>query len=185
VAAVIGAGSAGLFFVQQLRRRRFEQLIVSDLEPARLEIARELGADVIVHAPRESVVEACLDLSGGEGADLVIEAAGYDVCRSQAIDSVRENGRLGFFGFPERRGDAPFPMDRAFRKAPTIEFNVGTQREPGLRSFREAVAAIAEGRVEVGYLLAPTLRIEQAPEALALARERRGGAVKVNFDLYS
>jgi L-iditol 2-dehydrogenase len=185
VAAVLGAGSAGLFFVQQLRRLGFEKLVVSDLEAGRLEIARELGADVVVRAPGESVVEACLDLTGGEGADLVIEAAGYDTCRAQAVDAVRENGRLGFFGFPERRGDAPFPIDRAFRKAPTIEFNVGTQREPGLRSFREAVAAIAEGKIEVGYLLAPTLPIEDAPAGLALARERAAGAVKVNFDLTS
>jgi L-iditol 2-dehydrogenase len=183
VAAVIGAGSAGLFFLQQLRAKGFEKVVVADLEPGRLEIGRELGADLTVQAPAESVVEACLDLTGGEGADLVIEAAGYDACRSQALEAVRENGRLGFFGFPERRGDAPFPIERAFRKAPTIEFNVGTQREPGLRSFREAVDAIAAGRIEVDYLLAPALRIEQAPEAFELARERGKGAVKVNFDL--
>jgi len=182
VAAVIGAGSAGLFFLQLLKRKGFEKLVVADLEPARLDIARELGADVVVRAPEESVVDACLDLTGGEGADLVVEAAGYDACRAQAVDAVRERGRLGFFGFPERRGQTPFPLEAAFRKAPSIEFTSGTQREPGLRSFREAVELIVQGAVEIGYLLAPTLGLEQAPEALELARERGRGAVKINLD---
>jgi L-iditol 2-dehydrogenase len=183
VAAVIGAGSAGLFFLQLLRRRGFEKLVVADLEPARLEIAKELGADVTVQAPREDVVEACLDLTQGQGADLVVEAAGYDACRAQAIDAVRERGRLGFFGFPERRERSPFPMWEAFRRAPTIEFTSGTQREPGLRSFREAVDLIANGEIEVGYLLAPTFPIDRASEALDQARDRGRGAVKINLDL--
>ena len=183
VAAVIGAGSAGLFFLQLLRRAGFEKVVVADLEPARLEIAQELGAEVVVRAPAEDVVDACLQLTGGEGADLVVEAAGYDACRAQAIDAVRERGRLGFFGFPEQRGHTPFPMERAFRKAPTIEFTSGTQREPGLRSFRDAVDLIVRGEVEVGYLLAPTLPIERAPEALDIARDRGRGAVKINLDL--
>jgi L-iditol 2-dehydrogenase len=183
VAAVIGAGSAGLFFLQLLRRKGFEKLVVADLEPARLEIARELGADVVVHAPQEDVVDACRQLTDGEGADLVVEAAGYDACRAQAVDAVRERGRLGFFGFPERRERSPFPIWEAFRKAPTIEFTSGTQREPRLRSFREAVDLIARGEIEVGYLLAPTLPIERAAEALDIARDRGRGAVKINLDL--
>jgi L-iditol 2-dehydrogenase len=183
VAAVIGAGSAGLFFLQLLRRKGFEKVVVADLEPARLEIAHELGADVLVEAPGEDVVDVCLQLTGGEGADLVVEAAGYDACRAQAVDAVRERGRLGFFGFPERRAKSPFPIWEAFRKAPTIEFTSGTQREPGLRSFREAVELITRGEIEVGYLLAPTLPIEQAPEALDMARDRGRGAVKINLDV--
>src|SRR5207302_1530501 len=98
-ATLIGAGSAGLFFLQQLRRLGFETVVVSDLEPARLEIARELGATACVDARTQSVVEATMDLTGGEGADLVIEAAGYDVCRAQAVESARIGGRVGCFGF--------------------------------------------------------------------------------------
>ena len=41
---------------------------------------------------------------------------------------------------------------------------------------------IVQGAVEIGYLLAPTLGLEQAPEALELARERGRGAVKINLD---
>ena len=182
-AALIGAGSAGLFFLQQLRQAGFETVVVADREPARLEIARELGASVCVCAPAESVVEATMDVTRGEGADLVIEAAGYDACRAQAVAAVCERGRVGLFGFPERKGDAPFPVNLAFRKGVSVLFSVGTQREPGLRSFREAVEAIRSGSIEVGYCLAPSFTIEEVPEALVLAREWGRGAVKLNIEL--
>jgi L-iditol 2-dehydrogenase len=183
VATVLGAGSAGLFFLQQVRQAGFEQIVVSDREPGRLEVARELGATVTVLAPAESPVEATLDLSGGAGADLVIEAAGYDVCRAQAVEAVRVSGRIGLFGFPERKGLAPFPTEAAFRKTPSVEWSSGTQMEPGLRSFREALEAIHSGRIEVDYCLSPRFPLDRAPEALQLARERGRGAVKVGVDL--
>lgn len=183
VAVVIGAGSAGLFFLQQLRLAGCGTVIVADREPARLEVARELGAAACVHAPGESVVEATLDLTGGAGADLVIEAAGYDACRRQAVEAVRARGQVGCFGFPERPGDAPFPVEAAFRKSAAVLFCVDAQHEPGLRSFREAVDAIETGRVEVGYCLGPRFPLERVPEALEQARDRGRGAVKLTIDL--
>ena len=182
VATVIGAGSAGLFFLQQVKRLGFEHVIVSDLNQQRLQVAHELGADVVADGSGDAVVEATLDCSGGRGADLVIEAAGYDRCREQAIDAVRPRGRVGCFGYPEVQGLAPFPVQKCFRKAPTIEFTVGTQREEGLRSFRDAVAAIREGAIEVDYCLGATFPLERAPEAIALAQDR-GPAIKVGLDL--
>jgi L-iditol 2-dehydrogenase len=183
VATLIGAGSAGLFFLQQIRLAGCSTVLVADRSPERLEIARELGAAVTVLAPEESIVEATMDITGGVGADLVIEAAGYDACRAQAVEAARYQGRIGLFGYPESRGVAPFPIEAAFRKAASIEFSVGTQREPGLRSFREAVEAIEGAKIEVGYCLASRFPLARVAEALATAREWGRGAIKLNIDL--
>lgn len=180
-ATIIGAGSAGLFFLQGLRRLGFGTVVVADLEPDRLEIARELGADATADARHESVVATTAEATGGEGADLVIEAAGYDECRARAVEAVRDHGNLGFFGFPERPGEAPFPVQMAFRKGVRIDFVSATQFEPGLRSFREALAAIRDGSVEVGYCLGTRFPLTRAPEALAAARGH--SAVKVIVDI--
>jgi L-iditol 2-dehydrogenase len=180
-AVVIGAGSVGLYFLQALRRAGFGRVIVSDLEPHRLEIARELGAAAVVRAPSESVVEAALDLTSGAGAELVIEAAGYDATRAQAVEAAAVGGRVGFFGFPERKGDAVFPFESAFRRALTMMTSVGTQSEPGLRSFREAADAIHRGDYEVDYMLAPAFPVEEIQEAMEAARARAGVKVSVTF----
>jgi len=79
------------------------------------------------------------------------------------------------------QGLAPFTFELAFRKSLTIQTSVGTQAEPGLRSFHEAVAAIAAGEYEVDYLLAPTYAVEQIQEAIEAARARRGVKVSITF----
>lgn len=180
-AVIIGAGSAGLFFVQQLRRLGVPYIIVSDLNPQRLKHAARLGATRTVLVPNESLAEVVAGTLPGEGADLVIEAAGYDECRAEAVDVVRERGTIGLFGFPENPGPSPFPVDRAFRKAVTMEWFSGTQSEPELASFRAALELINSGEIEVDYCLEAQYPLDQIAEAMAVARQQGHGAAKISL----
>lgn len=182
-AAILGAGSAGLFFLQQAKQLGFENLIVSDLNEERLKVAGRLGAQTLVHAPGESLVEAVMDVTSGVGADLVIEAAGYDKLRADAIEAVAIRGTVGFFGFPEKYGMAEFPMFDAFRKIVKIQWAGGTQSEPGLVSFRDAVEHINSGSIEVDYCLGAEYGLEDTPTAMEVARDQGHGAVKLSLDL--
>ena len=181
VATVIGAGSAGSFFVQHLRRAGFGEIVVADLEPRRLEVARSLGATRLVDANSASVLEATMEASGGVGADLVVEAAGFDATRALCVECVRKWGRIGFFGYPEHPGLVPFPFERAYRKAAQINHIIDTSLEEDLRSYREALSAIADGTVDVGYCLREVFTLEQTPTALQFARERGHGSVKMRI----
>lgn len=181
-AVVIGAGSAGLHFTQLLRRAGFGRVVVADRHPHRLAAARAVGAAVTVQAPAESVVEAAMDLTGGRGADLVVEAAGRDATRVQALHAVAEGGRVGYFGLPERGGDMAFPYAEVFRRRPTIEVAAGAQLEPGLASFREAVARLASGELDVSSLVTHRLPLERLHEAFGLAHEGAGLKVAISFD---
>jgi L-iditol 2-dehydrogenase len=182
-AAIIGAGSAGLFFLQQARRLGFRNLVVSDLNAERLAVAGRLGATTLVHAPGESFVDAVLEVTQGEGADLVIEAAGYDRLRSDAIAAVKVRGTVGYFGFPETRGMAEFPAFAAFRKIVRIQWAGGAQSEPGLVAFRDAIQHIHEGSIEVGYCTEAVFGLEDLPEAMVIASEQGRGKVKLSIDL--
>lgn len=182
-AVIIGAGSAGLFFLQQLVALAVPTVIVSDLDEHRRQLARRMGATAIINAGSESVVDAARDATAGAGADLVIEAAGHDAARADAVDAVRERGTVGLFGYPERTGPSPFPVERAFRKSLTIRFVNGTQREPGLRSFREALAMITAGTIDVDHCLSGFFPLAQAPAALAAARDHGRGHAKIGLDL--
>ncbi|MGH8980676.1 MAG: zinc-binding dehydrogenase, partial [Acidimicrobiales bacterium] len=179
--AILGAGSAGLFLLQLARRAGFAVAIVGDRDTTRLEIARDLGADTVVDTTTQPFEEAVAAVTGGTGADLVIEAAGPDTCRTACVEAVRPAGRLGFFGLPEHRGLVPFPLDAAFRKGVTIEMVAGAQREPGLRAFRIAVELIESAAIDVGHLLAPRFPLDRVQEAMDAARTHAG--VKVSVDV--
>jgi L-iditol 2-dehydrogenase len=179
VATVIGAGAIGLHFVQLVKRQGFGTVIVSDLSPERLAAATALGADAVVLAGEQSVAEATMDLTGGEGADLVVEAAGHDATRAEAVGAVRTYGRLGFFGYPEAV-PAAFPFDRLFWKSPvTVEVVKGAQRLAGLPTFREAIMLIAADEVNLDHHLGTEFPLVRIGEALEVARERR--AIKVQL----
>jgi L-iditol 2-dehydrogenase len=181
--AIIGAGSAGLFFVQEARLLGFSNILISDLNEERLAVASSLGANVTVLAPAGSLIDAVKQVTNGVGADLVIEAAGYDSLRADAIEAVRNQGTVGFFGYPQRYGMAQFPMYAAFRKSARIQWVVGTQSEPGLVAFRDAIQHINTGLIEVDYCLTSTFALEKISEAMQVAREQGHGAVKLMVDL--
>ena len=179
--AVIGAGSAGLFFLQQLLALGVERVLISDLNAQRVERARGLGATLALHEPNESLLEAVNDLTGGLGADLVIEAAGYDASRETALAAVRVQGRAGMFGYPEADGLAPFPVAAAFHKSVSVDWVSGTQSESGLSSFRAAIELIDSGRLNVDHCLESTYRLDETVEAITAARDHGRGAAKITI----
>jgi L-iditol 2-dehydrogenase len=178
--AIMGAGSAGLFFVQEARRLGFQHVVVSDLEPRRLDVARALGA-VPVRVPEEDLAEVVAQVSGGRGADLVIEAVGLDVLRDQAVDLAADRGIVGFFGLPERHGHTEVPLWTAFRKNLRLQASVAAQSEPGLTSFREALRRISEGEIDVEHCLGPEFPLERIAEAMQTAEEQGHGHVKLTI----
>lgn len=178
-ALVVGSGSAGLHFIQLLKQRGFSRVIAADLSAHRLQLARELGADETILVPDQRIVDSVMDLTGGRGVEFAVEAAGHDESRVQVMRSIAKYGRIGFFGLPESREDSTFPFRHLFRKLPTIEFSVGTQYEPGLASFREALELVAAGGIDVRRHVTHRFALEELPRALNVARTREDGAVKV------
>ena len=98
-AVVVGAGMIGLLTVQALRSAGCGPIFVVDLEADRLGLAQELGADETIQSGGGTDVPAVVrELTGGHGADLVMEAVGVDVTVTMSIDSVRKGGRVVLIG---------------------------------------------------------------------------------------
>ena len=180
--AICGAGSAGLFFTQLARRAGFSSVLIADKAPSRVALAAAFTVDAAVDVAQTPFVDAVAEMTGGVGADLVIEAAGYDETRIQCLRAVRPQGRIGHFGFPERpSGPTPWDFAEAWAKQPSIEHNHSTQLETGLTAFREAVDLIHSGAVDVTPFLEPVYRLEDTQHALEAARDQRGGKVTVDL----
>lgn len=178
-AAVLGTGPAGLAFVTLLRRAGFAGIVASDLSPARLAAAAELGAGIVVNAAEQDAVDVVMQLTGGAGADLVIEAAGRDATRHQAMRMVRDEGRIGLFGVEEKPGLSTYPLAEVFRRRPTIEMTWGAQFEPGLASFTEAAADVTAGAAALSGLVTHRFTLDDVEKAFRLAGDPRSGAVKI------
>lgn len=179
-AAILGFGPIGYLFASVLKARGTGRVVASDLNPARLALAPAGLLERGVVSPGESVVAAVMEATGGAGADLVVEAAGFDTCRADAVRCARVQGRIGFFGYPETYDDSPFPFGEAFARSPiTMTIVRNAQDDPGLACFREALAMIADGALDLAPLLGPEFPLPDVQAAFACAREQRAMKVHV------
>ncbi len=97
--AVIGAGGPiGLMHAQLALRRGAWPVIAIDINEDRLSIAETLGVTQVVNSAREDPIEAVRKLTGGRGADVVIECAGVKAAWLIALDVARKGARVEWFG---------------------------------------------------------------------------------------
>lgn len=178
--AVIGQGSAGLFWTWSLKRAGAANVIVADRSPSRLAASVQFGADVLVDARTDDLTEAVMDLTGGKGADFVVEAVGRRETLLQSIGLCRTGGRLYWFGLPDTNDPVPIDFRLFFRRKLTAFSTYGAQGEPGLVSFRLALEHIRRGDVDVLPLLSHVVPVEEIDRAFRLADTCEDGVLKVS-----
>ncbi len=97
--AVIGMGFAGQVIAQVARKKGAHQVIGVDVVAGKLELAKSLGLDHAVNSSETDPLQAILDLTGGKGADVVVEVAGTGEAVQLCNDAVSHNGVLVFYSW--------------------------------------------------------------------------------------
>jgi (R,R)-butanediol dehydrogenase/meso-butanediol dehydrogenase/diacetyl reductase len=109
--AVVGLGPIGLLVVMLAVRLGAGRVIVNDLRPARLELARALGAtDVVPADPGTAVSDLIRQAAGGEGADLAFEVVGSEGTLRTCLEATRRGGRIVLVGLAGTVGIDAFAM---------------------------------------------------------------------------
>jgi alcohol dehydrogenase len=98
VVAVVGAGPVGLAAIMGARLFSPSHIVAIDLADARLEAAKQFGADIVVNNSREDAEAIVSELTGGLGADVTIEAVGTAGTFEQAVRLARPGGRIANVG---------------------------------------------------------------------------------------
>lgn len=95
---VIGCGNVGLSALQGARLAGAERLVAIDVVPSKLELALELGATDVIDSREHDVVDVVRELTGGRGADVVIECVGVQPTVDAAIRMTGKGGEVVFVG---------------------------------------------------------------------------------------
>jgi alcohol dehydrogenase, propanol-preferring len=95
---VIGAGGLGSFAVQLLRVLTSARVIAVDVNPARLDHARSLGAHEVLTGVSERTAADLRSLTGGRGAEAVLDFVGIDATIAGGLAAVRRTGAYGLIG---------------------------------------------------------------------------------------
>ncbi|MFK4145364.1 zinc-dependent alcohol dehydrogenase family protein [Streptomyces sp. NPDC004065] len=170
--AVVGAGPIGLAAIATARLFAPERIVAVDLAPTRLEAARKLGAEAVADA-REAPEQLVADLTGGLGADVVVEAVGEPETFELCTRMVRPGGRVANVGVHGR--PATLHLEELWIKNVTITTGlVDTHSTPTL--LRMAAA----GRLPTSQLVTHTFPLERMQEAYEVfGHAAETGALKV------
>ena len=98
---ILGAGAIGLLAIATVQAAGGKVILVAELNPNRLAAAREWGARATANAHDEDPAQMTRDLTGGLGADVVIDAVGTSTTRKTAIAALRPGGIAVFVGLHE------------------------------------------------------------------------------------
>ncbi len=99
--AVVGCGGVGLNVIQGARLAGAEQVIAVDVNPSKLDLAREIGATDTVDASQGNPVSKVMALTGQRGADVSFEVVGLEASIDQAIAMTRRGGQAVLVGLPK------------------------------------------------------------------------------------
>lgn len=169
--AIVGLGVSGLLHLQLAKLRGAWPVVGLTTSERKIELARDLGADVTIRAGDPDAADQVRDATGG-GADVTIECAGTVATLGRAVEVTRPGGRILAFGtIAERQGALPF-YDLYHK-----ELTITNARGARLEDFPVAIEAAASGRVQLTPLV--THHVSLADVADAFTGDRFAGALKV------
>lgn len=180
--AVIGQGSAGLWWNTMLNRMGASHVIGVDVQAHRAKIGLKFGATHTIHNKNADAAESLKSILDGELPEIVIEAAGENDSINLAFDLVQDYGFVLQFGVPHEQS---FVVDyyKQFRKCITLKHVVYATRESGHTSTLAALRMIATGEVDVAPAITHHFPFDQVLDAYELQRTRDEGAVKIIIDM--
>ncbi len=111
---VIGAGPIGLLALQTLLLKGAKRVLIADLEPHRLAMAKDLGGEII-NAKEVQTPEAVLEATNGRGVPLSVDAVGTALTRTQCITATMPTGTVILEGLHEEVSNN-FPAGVVIRK---------------------------------------------------------------------
>ncbi|HEY9014963.1 MAG TPA: L-threonine 3-dehydrogenase, partial [Gemmatimonadales bacterium] len=112
---VLGCGPIGCFAVGVARAAGASLVIASDFNERRLELARSMGAQLLLNPGKDDVVARVKEATGGDGVDLVCEMSGHPSGHAQAFAAARLGGRVNLLGTPSRTTEVDFARDIIFK----------------------------------------------------------------------
>jgi threonine dehydrogenase-like Zn-dependent dehydrogenase len=164
--AVVGDGAVGLLGVLSARQMGAERIIAMSRHAARQKLAREFGATDIVTERGDDGVAGIKDLTGGIGADAVLECVGTQESMRQAIQSGRPGAFAGYVGVPhgvELSGEELFYSHVGLHGGPA----------PVRRFLPELIDLVWNGTINPGKVFDLTLPLEQVADGYRAMDERR------------
>lgn len=170
---VTGPGSIGLISVHLAKILGAGRVILTGTRNDRLTVGCRMGADIALNIHEVDVRQKIMELTGGIGADMVVECSGQARPAAEALEIIRKNGRISYNGIYHEQ--VTLSLDKI------VQWNLlitGPKAE-GMQNLERAIPLMADGRINLKPLHTHTFPLEAINRAFETFTGRVDGAIKV------
>jgi L-iditol 2-dehydrogenase len=170
-ALVLGAGMIGLLTLQALRAAGCSRIYVADLDKTRLQLAQDVGATAVL-SPDMDLVEQVMQLTGGAGVDIAIEAVGRNETVKASIESVRKGGTVVLVG--NISPEVTLPLQKVVTRQIRLQGSCASAGE-----YPRAIELLASGAIQVKPFITAVAPLEEGPRWFERLYAREPNLMKV------
>jgi 2-desacetyl-2-hydroxyethyl bacteriochlorophyllide A dehydrogenase len=174
--AVFAQGPIGLCATAGAKLKGASLIIGIESDPARAEMSKRMGADVVLDFTQGDVVSQIKGMTGGKGVDVAIEALGTQSTFENALRVLRPGGTLSSLGVYSGKLSVPLEPFAAGLGDHKI---VTTLCPGGKERMRRLIELVRHGRLDLTPLLTHTFSLDNIIDAYRVFGERRSGVIKV------
>ena len=171
--AVIGCGPIGLFALGIARAAGARLVIGVEPNDYRQELAKKMGADLVVDPSREDAVAAVHAATDGHGAEVVLEMSGVPKAIDQGTRMLAVGGRMSLLGLPNEPVALDLTDQVIFKEARLF----GVTGREIFRTWQQTTTLLATGMVDVSPVITHRFPLERFEEAFEVTASGRSGKV--------
>jgi L-iditol 2-dehydrogenase len=156
---VLGCGPVGLLAANAVKAEGARGAMITGTdqdEATRLKAARQMNIDHVLNVQQDNLKEAVSDLTGGIGADLVVEACGVEAAIHQAFDIIRTDGRIAAIGHTGREF-LSVPWETGLHKAAHVTWSFSSNWS----SWERAVSMLGGNKIEADQIVSHTFPLKE------------------------
>lgn len=175
--AVVGCGPIGLMTVDVLKAVGAQKIIAIETIDERLNMAKELGADVVINAAKEDVIKRVLEETNNKGVDLVLELSGNKHAIRQAITYIKKGGSLSLLGIFDE--DANIDLNEVVFKGLSL---YGVTGRKMYESWDQIQALLDSKKLNLEKIVTHELPFERIDEAFEIMKSKTCGKVILRWE---
>ena len=173
---ITGVGSIGLMAIPVARAAGASSVYAIDVNPAKLDLAKRLGADETFLSTQSGLVDEIMDRTSGDGVDVLLEMSGSGVAIDQGLQMVRNGGTAALLGIPSDNININL-AERIIFKGLTV---LGINGRRMFETWYQTQALVKSGRVDLRSIITHVLPYTEFDRAFELMRS--GEAAKIVLD---
>ena len=172
VVVVIGCGMVGMGAVVRSALRG-ATVVAADIDDSKLALARQMGASYTINTKTEDVHQRLLEITGGFGPDVIIEAVGSTVTYQMAVEEVAFTGRVVCIGYA--KAEVSFQTKYFVQK----ELDIRGSRNAMPQDFRAVIHYLERGTCPTEALITKVVRPEEALTAMQWWSQNPGKVFRI------